>query len=78
MATCFLTLCFEVSVGLAPYNIVICPRVCTLYLRIELLSDGIKVRFTTVNNTSKLCDTRANVCWFTGEIREYSYNTTRK
>lgn len=52
MATCFLTLCFEVSVGLAPYNIVIFPRVCTLYLRIELLSDGIKVRFTTVNNTS--------------------------
>lgn len=77
MATCFLTLYFEVSTGLAS-NTVICPRVCTLYLVIEPLSDGIKVRFATVNNRSKLYYTSANVCCFTSEIREYSYYTARE
>lgn len=74
MVICFLILCFEVLVGFVLYNIVICFCVCILYFCIEFLFDGIKVCFIIVNNISKLCDIRVNVCWFMSEICEYSYN----
>ena len=54
MATCFLTLYFEVSTRVASNCVCIWPRVCALYLLLELLSDGIRVLIRNVSYTSKL------------------------
>lgn len=77
MATCFLTLCFEVSTLLAS-NFVIWSHVSTLYLLRQTLSNGFKVLIHNVNHTSKLYCASANMCCFTGEIREYDYYAARE
>ena len=70
MATCFLTLSFEVSAQVAS-NCVIWPRVCPVYLLLKPLANGFRVLFHNVSYTSKLYNPRASVRCFTGAIREY-------
>lgn len=71
MAICFLTLPSEVSTRVT-FNSVIWRRVCTLYLLLEPLSDGIRILFHNVSYPSKLYCARAIVRCFKRAIHELS------